>query len=245
MHKVHEMLVTRGLPVEKFYGKWPFLRLLGTQEIASTVFSLLNMLPHLIFLRKTRHDLPQNYAYNAVWLAHAIWASHVWLWSTAFHAKENWLTELMDYHCASGLVIGYTVVPLIRVLSLESIRSQVLVALPIALFWASHVAYMQFVHFNYGYNMQVCVFFAVTGIVLWVSWAIFGHVTMRRPYAWKIAVQNVLLLCLGALELWDFPPVWGIFDAHSLWHGLTPLCTILLYQFVREDARFESSKKTF
>jgi hypothetical protein len=53
-----------------------------------------------------------------------------------------------------------------------------------------------------------------------------------------ISIQAALLL-----ELFDFPPIWGIFDAHSLWHATTAPLAKTLWDFHIEDALFEISNK--
>ena len=49
---------------------------------------------------------------------------------------------------------------------------------------------------------------------------------------------NVLLLSFGLLEIFDFPPIFYIFDAHSIWHGLTPIITYILYNFLIKEAQY-------
>uniref|UniRef100_A0A7S0VAC8 Post-GPI attachment to proteins factor 3 n=1 Tax=Polytomella parva TaxID=51329 RepID=A0A7S0VAC8_9CHLO len=55
--KYHCMLATesarRSKPI-KYYGKWPFHRVYGAQEIASVIFSLLNLLSHIICVLRLR-----------------------------------------------------------------------------------------------------------------------------------------------------------------------------------------------
>jgi len=46
----------------------------------------------------------------------------------------------------------------------------------------------------------------------------------------------IALVSAAALEVFDFPPIWGIFDAHSLWHGATPLLSWFMYRFLIVDA---------
>ncbi|KAF2604930.1 hypothetical protein F2Q70_00028497 [Brassica cretica] len=43
------------------------------------------------------------------------------------------------------------------------------------------------------------------------------------------------------LEIYDFPPYGGYFDAHSIWHLATVLLTILWWSFIRDDAEFRTS----
>ena len=41
---------TKNLPPEKFYGKWPFVRVMGVQELFSSGASFLNGVPHAVYL---------------------------------------------------------------------------------------------------------------------------------------------------------------------------------------------------
>uniref|UniRef100_A0A0D3CH69 Post-GPI attachment to proteins factor 3 n=1 Tax=Brassica oleracea var. oleracea TaxID=109376 RepID=A0A0D3CH69_BRAOL len=43
------------------------------------------------------------------------------------------------------------------------------------------------------------------------------------------------------LEIYDFSPYGGYFDAHSIWHLATIPLTILLWSFIRDDAEFRTS----
>uniref|UniRef100_A0A0D3BDN5 Post-GPI attachment to proteins factor 3 n=1 Tax=Brassica oleracea var. oleracea TaxID=109376 RepID=A0A0D3BDN5_BRAOL len=48
--------------------------------------------------------------------------------------------------------------------------------------------------------------------------------------------------CLAMLlEIYDFPPYGGYFDAHSIWHLATVPLTILWWSFIRDDAEFRTS----
>ncbi|KAF3548137.1 hypothetical protein DY000_02009745 [Brassica cretica] len=42
------------------------------------------------------------------------------------------------------------------------------------------------------------------------------------------------------LEIYDFPPYGGYFDAHSIWHLATFPLTILWWSFIRDDAEFRT-----
>lgn len=78
-----------------------------------------------------------------------------WLWSTVFHARDCLLTERLDYFCAS-LGISYALATvLIRWMNLVSLRKQLLVLVPLGLLFLSHISYLHFVHFDYGWNMAV------------------------------------------------------------------------------------------
>ena len=50
------------------------------------------------------------------------------------------------------------------------------------------------------------------------------------PHVYLIGWFNTLTVFVTLLELTDFPPIFWIFDAHSLWHASTVPLTVLLYR---------------
>ena len=73
---------------------------------------------------------------------------------------------------------------------------------------------------------------AISGIS-WITWCLLNH--KQSPYVWKMITFQILLAVTSLLEIHDFPPIFWIFDAHSLWHLSTVPITILLYSFVIDD----------
>jgi hypothetical protein len=49
---------------------------------------------------------------------------------------------------------------------------------------------------------------------------------------------------VALLEVLDFPPIAGIFDAHAVWHGATIPLVFLFYSFILDDARYEGGLVT-
>lgn len=49
-------------------------------------------------------------------------------------------------------------------------------------------------------------------------------------YVYLIGWFNILTVIATLLELADFPPIFWVFDAHSLWHASTAPLTVLLYR---------------
>lgn len=47
---------------------------------------------------------------------------------------------------------------------------------------------------------------------------------------------QVMFLSAALLEVFDFPPIWGHFDAHSLWHACTAPLGFMWYAWWEEDA---------
>ena len=53
----------------------------------------------------------------------------------------------------------------------------------------------------------------------------------RLPHVHLAGWFTVLTVCVTLLEVADFPPIFWIFDAHSLWHASTVPLVQLLYKY--------------
>ncbi|XP_052801827.1 post-GPI attachment to proteins factor 3-like [Mya arenaria] len=228
-----------GLHVPQFHGKWPFIRLCGIQEPASMFFSLLNGLAHLSILWYRRFVPPSTPMYY-VWHSVALLAFNAWTWSVIFHTKDTDFTEKMDYFCAFSMVIYNTFTVACRILGTHNWRPLAFIALFCGAFFIQHITYLSIYGFGYGYNMKVNISVAVFNMVCWV----YLCYKIRRWFVWKAIISIVGIQALLALELWDFPPLFWTFDAHSLWHaGSWPLC-ILWYSFLIDDSLHMMKDKT-
>ncbi|CAN7003913.1 unnamed protein product [Brassica oleracea var. botrytis] len=63
-----------------------------------------------------------------------------------------------------------------------------------------------------GWNMIVCVAMGVAQLFLWARWA----TVSRHPSNWKLWVVVIASGLAMLLEIYDFPPYGGYFDAHSI-----------------------------
>lgn len=88
-----------------------------------------------------------------------------------------------------------------------------------------------------GLNTKVCVAMGVVQLLVWAIWA---GVT-RHPSRWKLWFVVVGGGLAMLLEIYDFPPYKGYFDAHALWHATTIPLSYLWWSFVRDDAEFRTS----
>eukprot|EP00897_Mesotaenium_endlicherianum_P008158 jgi/Mesen1/7370/ME000381S06599 len=233
-----------GEAPEKYHGKWPFIRFLGLQEPVSVLFSTLNLLVNLVGLslfrslvysklpRKPMGDKGPLYEYAGLWSLYGILAVNAWLWSAVFHARDLKVTEALDYSSAVAL-LGYSlVVAIIRSANLRLEAARVIVAAPILAFTTTHILFLNFYSFDYGFNMTICLAMGVAQLLLWTIWGMFsGH---------QSAVK--VLLAVGgtaaamSLEILDFPPLYGLLDAHALWHATTIPLSMLWWSFVYDDA---------
>jgi len=110
-----------------------------------------------------------------------------------------------------------------------------MLGLPIAIAYFHHVRSMYFVFFDYGRHVALCVGAGVVQTIAWAAWATLSssgraHPGRRFLLSFMAAVNLAMLL-----EVLDFPPFWGVFDAHALWHAATTPLTFLWFNFVVAD----------
>ncbi|CAE8713892.1 unnamed protein product [Polarella glacialis] len=110
---------------------------------------------------------------------------------------------------------------------------------PILAFWGLHIGYLSFVWFDYEHNMKVAVALGVCAGVSWVVWFL-RHMDEWRSFSWKVPLVILGPAVALPLELLDFPPFWGLVDAHSLWHLCTVPVQFLIYDVVRAKMRHAS-----
>ena len=224
-------------PIVKYYGKWPFLRLFGTQEFFSSFFSVLNAVPHVYWLFKLREMYEGvDYPMKTIWTIYSLMNINTWLWSTVFHARDFLWTERLDYFCASLGISFSLCVAIIRIFEMRSWTKRImLVFAPVGALLCAHISYLQFIHFDYGWNMKVSL---TVGIIHSLIWLYNSWLNRHTGYQWRMVVVTLGLWCFASLEVYDFPPMFSLLDAHSLWHGLTPILGFLFYTWVVEDVKY-------
>jgi hypothetical protein len=230
-----------GTKVPQFYGKWPFVRLFGIQEPASAIFSVLNGFSHILMLRYFRSKVTSAAPMFYIWHIYSLSAINAWIWSTVFHIRDTNFTELMDYFSAMLMVLVSLFTVCVRLPRLPYRRwCGGCAAIILLSFYIYHVHYLAFIDFDYSYNMKANLTAGILNAFGWVLWSLL--VRKQQPYVWKAVVSILLLSGLILLEVWDFPPLWWTFDAHSLWHAGTILIPLLWYQFLVDDSRYELNK---
>jgi len=94
-------------------------------------------------------------------------------------------------------------------------------------------------------HMTICITVVSITSTLWLLWSIFLHskessttINTRSNNNSLIKKRHIIcLLCqilfifAASLEIFDFPPFWGILDAHSLWHAATVPLGFMWYHF--------------
>ena len=225
----------------KYFGKWPFQRIWGIQELLSVVFSLANLaaqahnLLRLYKAKQTRQCFASKAARSdtawGLWTAYALGSINAWWWSAVFHSRDVYFTERLDYLSADVSIVIGLYVSISRVFGLKSALSSFLCILVLSAGIATHFWYMLFVKFDYGFNVMLCILIGVLQQVMWCSWA----VVVRHPSKHRLIVFVVLINAALSLEVLDFPPIAGLLDAHALWHLCTVPLTYMWYAFVFAD----------
>uniref|UniRef100_A0A674PMA0 Post-GPI attachment to proteins factor 3 n=2 Tax=Takifugu rubripes TaxID=31033 RepID=A0A674PMA0_TAKRU len=141
---------------------------------------------------------------------------NAWFWSTVFHTRDTYLTEKMDYFCATAVILYSIYLCCVRTLGLRRPAVSSIVGVFLILAFTSHVSYLTFVSFDYGYNMAANATIGLVNLLWWLCWCWQNRGTL--PYWWKCGLVVLLLHGLALLELLDFPPMLWILDAHAVWH---------------------------
>ncbi|WFD17837.1 hypothetical protein MCAP1_000046 [Malassezia caprae] len=120
---------------------------------------------------------------------------------------------------------------------------------------------------DYTYNMAACLMVGVVHNTLWLLCALAPHLLERMrvlllhaaasashkgpalasdavpplvlsaPQRQRLEILVAAMFLAPALELFDFPPLLRLVDAHSLWHCATIPLTYFWYQWLANDAR--------
>lgn len=261
MRTIVRVRAAEGLNTAKYYGKWSFERVLGVQEIVSCVASLANAAVHVWFLPElwrassARPEAPDAGATSvfprrlsaSLWFASGVVQTHGWLWSAVFHARDTPWTHAMDYGAANAIFFFAAFAATARTFAVAEARR---LAIAFACFAACFAAHLRYVNrrqqdgtkYHFQHNMSVMVGAAVFHWCLMLRWAFFGKREGKRPGRNYLAACCLVWSACALAELMDFPPVYGLLDAHALWHCGTPATVWLWYQFARRDAGLAAPK---
>ena len=232
----------------KYFGKWPFQRVFGIQELFSVTFSVANLAAHahnLLKLHSAQHDQSLNpsgkqHPVWGLWYGYALGSINAWWWSAIFHSRDTYLTERLDYLSADISIIIGLYVSLVRVFGLTRWHTRLLCAMPLIVATAVHFHYMLLIRFDYGFNVKLCILVGVLQQVMWCSWALY----IRHPCTKQLITFVLLINAALSLEVLDFTPIFGLLDAHALWHLCTVPLIYLWYAFVMADAKWAMATET-
>ena len=223
-------------PVLQFHGKWPFYRFMGMQEPFSVIFSLFNFLAHDWGMTKIRSTIPSSYPLRKYYLMVGYIGLASWAFSMIFHTRDFSITEKLDYFAAGAQVMYGMYYSPIRIFRLDDADSPVKASLLrlwttlCIVLYVAHISYLSFWRFDYTYNMTANVVVGIVQNLLWTYFSIARYRRLKRIWAaWPGLIVAWIIMAMS-LELFDFPPWWGMLDAHSLWHLGTVGPTIWWYK---------------
>lgn len=224
-----------GRPVVQFHGKWPFRRLAGMQEPFSVLFSLANLWAHSTGLAHLRAAVPRSYPLLRFYKFFAYVGIASWVFSSIFHTRDFTVTEELDYLAAGASVLCGLYYTAVRVFRLDRPDSRTRGRLRAwttlcAVLYVAHVGYLKGVRWNYTYNMGANVVVGVLHNLLWYWLSLQNYMKTGRGWTLIPILVVTWIMLAGCLELFDFPPLWGFFDAHSLWHLGTIVPVYILYR---------------
>lgn len=258
---VTEDRIAEGLDIYQFHGKWPFIRVLGVQELFSTLFSIGNWIPNFLGLKLLwkqynielkKKNLEFTNLYWTYMLIAAV-SMCAWFFSTIFHLKDTWDRERLDYFFAGMTVLTGFYAVNVRFFKLyqpsNNFKRRIFASLCI-LMYLGHVTRL-LVDWSYTYNMQANVVIGLIQNLLWVYLAIYqfrkisnGKLSFvenltNKEYNWTLTPLLLVLSVLFGMsfELFDFPPVLQLIDAHAMWHFVTIWPTIFWYPYLIKDAQ--------
>jgi hypothetical protein len=222
----------------KYFGKWPFTRVLGMQEVMSVALSLGNLAAHVFsalqlwaHAASTAGPGRHRYPYLWLWMSYAAVHANAWIWSAVFHTRDTRLTERLDYVGANlVLTMGHICVAVQAFWPRHLMAAAALCCAAVGC-TAAHLRYMLLVAFDYGWNMQFCIASGVINALAWIAFCQRSQHPHRRTLYCFLALAYAALL----LEVLDFPPIWGLLDAHALWHAATIPLVFVFYRFVHGD----------
>ena len=224
-------------PVVQYHGKWPFYRFFGVQEPFSVIFSLLNFLAHRDGLTKVRDNIPVDFPLRKYYIFLSYIGLASWSFSMIFHTRDFNITERLDYFAAGASVLYGLYYAVIRIFRLDQPRpstKQTLLRLwtvACTLLYLLHVIYLSFWHWDYTYNMLANVMVGAVQNILWSWFSIKKYRKLKKPWAaWPGLIVAWIVMAMS-FELLDFPPIYGMVDAHSLWHLGTVGPTIWWYKY--------------
>jgi post-GPI attachment to proteins factor 3 len=237
MRSISDSRVRNDYPVLKYFGHWPYHRILGLQEPASALFSLCNALPHVYHLAFNRHRLADTFRF---WVGtYGVMAIIAWLSSTIFHVRKVSPTIFMDYASALMFLVFGLFVALRRTLHFSLLHSRPFLSLllfgSMAYVCLARVYAMYQGQIRFDSHMSFSIGVAGTHTAVWIFWLL---LSARESKAHKLQCLYLQLWFIVAsmLELFDFPPLFYHFDAHSLWHLATIPLGHLWYEFWFQDA---------
>ncbi|KAK4703249.1 post-GPI attachment to proteins factor 3, partial [Phenoliferia sp. Uapishka_3] len=165
----------------QFYGKWPFRRYFGMQELLSVVFSLANLWAHhtgwMELGRLNRRTSGNGGTLRHYYRLNALVGINTWVWSAVFHTRDTSWTEKADYFSAAASTLYGLWLAVFRSCGLYKDkparrRAKRLTQVVFGAVFFAHCTYLSQGRFDYGYNMKFNVVIGFAQILLWTIWGL-------------------------------------------------------------------------
>lgn len=255
---VTEIRYQNGLEIYQFHGKWPFRRILGSQEFVSAVFSIGNFAVHARGFNKIINTVDfsksQAKGHYFMLLVSCGVTMLAWIFSTIFHIRDFPITETLDYYFASlTVMVGfYLVIARYFKFYLPGRKLINLVFTGLcAIMYTFHIIRLVrdwLYTYNTQVNMTLAAFqYTFWGLLCFSLYSLYSYKEKEHHIDSKprnyLQLSHILfpnffcssckrlslyplflcfLILLGmSMEIWDFPPVFSLVDAHSVWHFAT------------------------
>lgn len=251
-------------PVIKYFGKWPFIRVLGMQELASVFFSLLNLAAHAHCLHRllamhtsltaaapsggsSGSPLRANGG-NAGAAAGTTAGGYPYLWAWVLYACASmnaWIWSSVFHNRDTPVterldyLVGANVLVAVSLLT-TLVRVGGLATAPRAGAAAAVVALGLLCHYHYmlyvkfDYSYNMALCISL-GVAQGLTWLVWVT-RVRHPGRRHMYLFLAAVHVAMLLEVLDFPPLGRLVDAHALWHAATVPLTYVWYAFVGADA---------
>lgn len=229
-----------NLPMVKFYGKWPFTRILGITEFFSTFFSVGNFYINWHNLHKILKQLNKNKKSHNESLTNMykqyfsllVISCFGWFFSTLFHIRDNSITETLDYFGAASIIMMNFNVIVIRFFELFKDENQTKrrwFQISLIILWSLHIIKL-LNKWDYNYNIIFNSIIGISSLILWIIHAInvnkvynkndhiYNNSIQLLPFETKILTK---LNLIGIFSKTKFIPILPIFLNIWLLMGMT------------------------
>lgn len=115
---------------------------------------------------------------------------------------------------------------------------QLTLAIVLIAFYVNHINRLIQTHFDYQYNMRINVAFGFITSLAWFLWAWQSYSVNRSKHVFKAVIALLLMHVALLLEIFDFPPLFFVLDAHACWHLSTIPMPFLWYNFLIQESHF-------
>ena len=223
-----------GLHILKYYGKWPLVRLLGIQEPALVLFSLLNIWGHLAGWNNYKRVVPTDHEFYHSTCYHFWISVSGWTGAVIYHTRNLYWTECLD-SIGSTIIIAISVFSCLCRLSgkVNNLGMTLIGGLLITILFAQHIYYINFIKFDYSYNNKFMMSARICNIIVWLIWC--AEEWTRRIYTCYFMSTVLIVLYFVGIVLGDFKPLFWVLNAQCLWYLGTAYIGYLWYQCMIND----------